>query len=36
MTDPKVFKPVKMMPVFAGILRDKDLKNVTQFVMSFK
>ena len=34
--NPKVFKPVKMMPVFAGILKEKDMKNVAAFVASFK
>jgi len=33
---PKIFKPVKSMPVFAGILKDKDMKNVAQFVATFK
>ena len=33
---PHVFKPVKMMPVFAGILSEKDMKNVAAFVASFK
>lgn len=33
---PKVFKPVKMMPVFAGILSDKDMKNVSSYVANFK
>ena len=27
---------VKSMPVFAGILKDKDMKNVAQFVATFK
>ncbi|MBF0368444.1 MAG: c-type cytochrome [Magnetococcales bacterium] len=36
MTQPKVFKPVKMMPVFTGILQDKDIKNVSAFVANFK
>jgi mono/diheme cytochrome c family protein len=30
------FKPVRMMPVFVGILRDKDMKAVASFVASFK
>lgn len=34
--NPKVFKPLKMMPVFADILKDKDMKNVAAFVASFK
>ena len=33
---PKIFKPVKMMPVFAGIMKDKDMKAVSAFVASFK
>ncbi len=33
---PEVFKPVKMMPVFAGLLRDKDMLNVSRYVASFK
>ncbi len=33
---PKVFKPVKMMPVFVGILNDSDMKKVAAFVASFK
>ena len=36
MTKPEIFKPVKMMPVFAGILSAKDLKNVSAYVASFK
>jgi mono/diheme cytochrome c family protein len=36
LTKPKVFKPVKMMPVFAGVLSDKDLIKVNRFVASFK
>jgi mono/diheme cytochrome c family protein len=31
-----VFKPVRMMPVFEGVLSDKDMKNVAAFVASFK
>jgi len=34
--NPKVFKPVKMMPVFVGILKDKDMKNVAGYVATFK
>ncbi len=34
--NPTVFKPVKMMPVFNGILRDKDIKSVARHVASFK
>lgn len=33
---PKVFKPVKMMPVFAGLLSDKDMMNVARYVANFK
>jgi len=33
---PKVFKPVKMMPVFVGLLSDKDMKNVAAYVAKFK
>lgn len=36
MQKPKVFKPVKMMPVFAGLLSDKDMMNVSRYVASFK
>lgn len=32
---PKVFKPVRMMPVFAGILSPKDIEFVSSFVASF-
>ena len=33
---PKVFKPVKMMPVFVGLLSDKDMMNVARYVANFK
>ena len=33
---PKVFKPVKMMPVFVGLLSDKDMANVARYVANFK
>ena len=36
MLKPEVFKPVKMMPVFAGLLSDKDMMNVSRYVASFK
>lgn len=36
MMKPKVFKPVKMMPVFTGILNEVDVKNVTTFIGKFK
>jgi mono/diheme cytochrome c family protein len=32
----KVFKPVRMMPTFAGILSEKDMILVAQYVASFK
>ncbi len=32
----KTFKPVRMMPVFAGILSDKDMKAVAAYVANFK
>ncbi|GBE44165.1 cytochrome c6 [bacterium BMS3Bbin10] len=34
--NPTVFKPVKAMPTFAGILKDKDIKNVATYVSNFK
>lgn len=33
---PKLFKPVKRMPVFVGLLSDKDMVNVARYVASFK
>ena len=33
---PKIFKPVKRMPVFAGILKDKEMKDVAAYVATFK
>ncbi len=33
---PSVFKPVKAMPTFAGILKDKDMKNVAAHVATMK
>jgi cytochrome c551/c552 len=33
---PSVFKPVKAMPTFAGILKDKDTKNVATHVANMK
>jgi mono/diheme cytochrome c family protein len=33
---PTVFKPVKMMPVFVGILSEKDMKNVATHVATLK
>ena len=32
---PKIFKPVKMMPVFKGILSPKDMEFVSAYVASF-
>jgi cytochrome c553 len=32
----KTFKPVRMMPIFAGVLSEKDMKFVAQHVASFK
>ena len=32
----KTFKPVRMMPVFAGIMSDKDMKAVSAYVAYFK
>lgn len=32
----KTFKPVRMMPVFEGVLRDKDMKAVAAYVANFK
>lgn len=34
--NPKVFKPVKMMPVFVGILSPRDMKSVAGYVANFK
>ena len=36
LANPQVFKPIKMMPVFAGLLREKDMKNVAAYVANFK
>ncbi|MBQ74480.1 MAG: hypothetical protein CMQ20_05570 [Gammaproteobacteria bacterium] len=36
LTEPTVFKPVKMMPVFKGILSPKDMEFVSSYVASFK
>lgn len=33
--NPKVFKPVKDMPNFVGILSEKDMKNVSRYVAYF-
>ena len=36
MKNPKLFKPVKMMPVFTDLLTDKQMKDVSAFVATFK
>ncbi len=36
LTQTKVFKPVRMMPVFAGILSDKDIAAVAAYVANFE
>ena len=33
---PDVFKPVKAMPVFVGLLKDKDMANVASHIGNFK
>jgi cytochrome c553 len=33
--EPKTFKPVKMMPVFTGLLKEKDMMNVAKHVANF-
>ncbi len=33
---PDVFKPVKMMPVFVGVMKDKDMVNVASYIGNFK
>jgi len=33
--NPETFKPVKMMPVFVGVLSDKDMANVAAHVATF-
>lgn len=35
MTNPKPFKPVKMMPVFTGLLKDKEMEDVSSYVANF-
>ncbi len=35
MKNPKVFKPVKMMPVFTDLLTDKQMKQVSAFAANF-
>ncbi|MBI3916484.1 MAG: c-type cytochrome [Betaproteobacteria bacterium] len=34
--DAKTFKPVRQMPVFAGLLNEKDMQAVAEFVSTFK
>ena len=34
--NPKSLIPVKRMPTYAGILNDADMKNVAQYVTTFK
>lgn len=34
--NPKLFKPVKAMPTFAGLLREKDMLYVARHIASFK
>lgn len=34
--NPKVFKPVKDMPVYAGIFTDAEMKTIAEYVSSFK
>ncbi|VAX11315.1 hypothetical protein MNBD_GAMMA26-888 [hydrothermal vent metagenome] len=36
MMKPKVFKPIKMMPVFTGVLSKKHVQNVITYIGSFK
>ena len=36
MMTPEVFKPVKMMPVFTGLIKEKDMKKVSAHVANFK
>ncbi len=36
LSNSKFYKPVKDMPVFEGILREKDMINVARFVANFK
>ena len=33
---PEAFKPVKAMPTFVGLLREKDMQNVAAFVANFE
>ncbi|OGA54496.1 MAG: hypothetical protein A3G24_01515 [Betaproteobacteria bacterium RIFCSPLOWO2_12_FULL_62_13] len=34
--DTKTFKPVRQMPVFAGLLNEKDMQAVAEFISTFK
>lgn len=34
--DTKTFKPVRQMPVFAGLLNEKDMQSVAEYVATFK
>ncbi|MCZ7562855.1 MAG: c-type cytochrome [Burkholderiales bacterium] len=34
--DTKTFKPVRQMPVFAGVLNEQDMKAVAEYVATFK
>lgn len=36
LSNPAVFKPVKMMPVYAGILKDEEMRDVAAYVGSLK
>ena len=36
MMKPEVFKPVKMMPVFNGFIKESDMKKVSAHIASFK
>jgi mono/diheme cytochrome c family protein len=33
---PEVFKPIKMMPVFRGVLSDKQMRQIAAYVAAFK
>lgn len=34
--DTKTFKPVRQMPVFAGLLNEKDMQSVAEYIATFK
>jgi cytochrome c553 len=36
LVDPATYKPVKMMPVFTGLMSDKDMKKLSAHVANFK